>query len=270
MYTALLERLEMEADLRHAVDRGELRVLYQPIVELQSGTIIGVEALLRWHHPERDATSTNFIPVAEETGLILPIGRWVLAEACRQGRRWQIAAPNGAVPSISVNISGRQLQDPNFVAEVASVLAETRFAPEHLILEITESVVMSTDKALQARLHELKALGVRLAIDDFGTGYCNLNYLQNFPLDILKIDKAFVTRVTEQGGDAALASTIVGLASSLRLSTVAEGIEHTDQRNHLLALGCSYGQGYLFAQPITADEVTEMMHVADVSAKRVA
>lgn len=264
MYTALLERLEMEADLRLAVDRGELRVVYQPIVELESGAITGVEALLRWDHPERDGTAAAFIPLAEESGLIVPIGRWVLTEACRQGRRWQLTSPNGTVPSISVNISGRQLQEPGFTAEVAAVLAETKFSPEYLILEITESVVMSTDKSILARLHDLKALGVRLAIDDFGTGYCNLSYLQNFPLDILKIDKTFITHVTEQGGDAALASTIVGLASTLKLRTVAEGIEHTAQRNHLIALGCVYGQGYLFARPITADEVTEMMTNEDL------
>ena len=271
MYTALLERLELEADLRLAVDRGELRVLYQPIVELESGAITGVEALVRWHRQDRDSSSAAFIPLAEETGLIVPIGRWVLAEACRQGRRWQVASTDGTVPSISVNISGAQLEDPDFTAEVAAVLAETRFSPEHLILEITESVLMSTDRALLGRLHELRALGVRLAIDDFGTGYCNLSYLQDFPLDILKIDKTFITRVAEQGGDAVLASTIVGLASTLSLRTVAEGIEHADQRDHLIALGCGYGQGYLFARPITADEVTQMMSAdaPEVAAKTV-
>jgi EAL domain-containing protein (putative c-di-GMP-specific phosphodiesterase class I) len=160
---------------------------------------------------------------------------------------------------MSVNISGRQLQDPNFVAEVAAVLAETKFSPEYLILEITESVLMSSNKPALDRLHELKSLGVRLAIDDFGTGYCNLSYLQRFPLDILKIDRTFITNVAEHGGDAALAGTIVGLASTLKLRTVAEGIERLDQRNHLVSIGCSHGQGYFFAEPVNADAISALM-----------
>ncbi len=256
MYEALLERLELEADLRQAVSRGQLKVFYQPIVALETGVVTGVEALLRWHHPARDnGSSAEFIPLAEETGLIVPIGRWVLAEACRQGRRWQLASPDGVTPSMSVNVSARQLQDPEFTRDVATILAETQFPADRLILEITESVLMANAADMVDRLHELKALGVRLAIDDFGTGYCNLTYLQRFPLDILKIDKSFVTNVAERGGDAMLASTIVGLATTLKLHTVAEGVERTDQRMQLMALGCNHGQGYLFAKAVDADAV---------------
>ena len=260
MYAALIERLELEADLRHAVDRGELRVLYQPIVQLETGSVTGVEALARWQHPRRGMDSAaTFIPLAEETGLIVSIGRWVRAEACRQGRRWQLAADNGWVPTMSVNVSARQLQEASFANDVAVILAETQFPSDRLILEITESALMSHTSPVLDRLHELKALGLRLAIDDFGTGYSNLSYLQQFPVDILKIDKSFVTDLATKNGQAALASTIVGLASTLNLNTVAEGVEHADQRTQLLALGCRYGQGYLFAKPIDADAISALL-----------
>jgi diguanylate cyclase (GGDEF)-like protein len=252
MYAALIARLELEADLRHAVERDELRVLYQPIVELANGSITGVEALVRWQHPGHGLTpAAAFIPIAEETGLIVPIGRWVLGEACRQGRRWQLAA-HGEAPAVSVNVSARQLQEPHFAADVAALLAETRFRPDRLILEITESVLLSNTTSVIERLHELKALGLRLAIDDFGTGYSNLSYLQQLPVDIIKIDKSFISHT-------ALASTIVGLATTLKLRTVAEGIEHADQRAQLVALGCRYGQGFLFAKPISADAISELL-----------
>jgi diguanylate cyclase (GGDEF)-like protein len=259
MYSALLERLGLESDLRQAVERGEFRVVYQPIVELDTGSISGVEALVRWEHPTDDGTASNFIRIAEQTGLIVPIGRWVLMEACQQGRVWELAAAGRAVPTMSVNVSGRQLQDPNFVEDVASALADTRFSAEHLILEITESVLMANMAASVDRLNELKSLGVRIAIDDFGTGYCNLSYLQRFPVDMLKIDKSFITNVARSDGDSVLASSIVGLATNLRLRTVAEGIEDADQRAQLIALGCGFGQGYLFARPVSADVITGLL-----------
>ena len=259
MYAALLERLELEADLRHAVDRGEMRVLYQPIVQLDTGAVTGVEALARWHHPRRELSAAAFIPLAEETGLIVPIGRWVLREACRQGRLWQLSAASGQVPTMSVNVSARQLQEPSFAADVAAILAETKFPADRLILEITESALMSNSGSVLDRLNEVKALGLRLAIDDFGTGYSNLAYLQQFPVDILKIDKSFVTQLATKDGQTALASTIVGLATTLKLNTVAEGVEHADQRAQLLALGCRYGQGYLFAKPIDAEAISALL-----------
>jgi diguanylate cyclase (GGDEF)-like protein len=260
MYTELLSRLELESDLRQAVDRGEFRVVYQPIVELDSGAVTGVEALVRWEHPGGESpVPSDFIAVAEQTGLILPIGRWVLTEACRQGREWQLAAGSGVAPTMSVNVSGRQLEDPNFTSDVASVLADTGFPPEHLILEITETALMANAALVTDRLHELKALGVRLAIDDFGTGYCNLSYLQRFPVDMLKIDKSFTTNLAAHGGDMAIANSIVELATSLRLHAVAEGVENAEQRAQLLSMGCRFGQGFLFARPVTAAAITELL-----------
>jgi diguanylate cyclase (GGDEF)-like protein len=260
MYTELLQRMELESDLRGALDRKEFRVVYQPIVELGTSAIVGLEALVRWDH--RDGTPRSpatFIALAEETGLIVPIGRWVLHEACRQGRAWLGVAALGEVPTMSVNVSARQLMDPAFAEFTASVLEETKFPANRLILEITESVVMSNDRAAIEQLHALRSLGVRLAIDDFGTGYCNLSYLQAFPVDVLKIDRSFVTNVASNGGDAALASSIVSLATTLRLRTIAEGVEDAAQRDHLLALGCTHGQGYLFARPVGADEVAALL-----------
>jgi len=260
MYAALLERLELASDLRHALERDELRVLYQPIVELGSGAITGVEALVRWEHPVRGLSlPAAFIPLAEETGLIVGIGRWVLIEACHQGREWMEAAGDGPSPTVSVNVSARQLLDPGFAGDVAKALTDSRFPAAKLTLEITESTLMTDSPVALERLQELKALGVRLAIDDFGTGYCNLSYLQRFPLDILKIDKSFIAQMATNGNDAALASTIVGLAETLRLFTVAEGVEDAEQRARLIALGCDHGQGYLFARPIKAEAITELL-----------
>ncbi len=253
MYTDLIQRLELADDLRQAVGRGELRVLYQPIVDLDGGTVTGVEALLRW---QRDAGNSAlpavFIPLAEETGSIVPIGRWVLAEACRQTRAWQVAHAGNEQLTVSVNVSGRQLHEENFATDVAMILAETGLAPNRLILEITESVLVSNHEAI-TRLQELKALGVQIAIDDFGTGYSNLGNLQRFPLDVIKIDRSFVAKVSS--GESGFANMILSLASALKLRTVAEGIEQGEQRDSLAAMGCASGQGFLFSRPVVAEEI---------------
>jgi EAL domain-containing protein (putative c-di-GMP-specific phosphodiesterase class I) len=259
MRTALLERLELEGDLRRALADGrcdEFLVLYQPIVTLDTGAVTGVEALVRWQHPRRGlVTPIDFIPIAESTGLIVPLGAWVLREACRQAAEWQRQrdAIGITVPlTITVNISGRQLENADLARFVAETIAITGIRADSLVLEITESVIMDDTAASLAALHALKALGVRLAIDDFGTGYSSLSYLQKFPVDIIKIDKAFVDGVGRGGSDAALTRTIVALGDMLALRCVAEGIEEDDQRRHLRALGCEFGQGYLFARPLGA------------------
>ena len=257
MYDELLRRLELADDLRGAADRGELELAYQPIVDLASGAVTSLEALLRWRRPTGfEVQPTTFIPLAEETGMIVPIGRWVLAAACRQGREWELALGD-RMPSLSVNISARQLADPEFVRSVASILGETGLSPQKLTLEITESVLVESSQAVD-RLRELKALGLRLAIDDFGTGYSNLGYLQRLPFDVIKIDKSFV-RTLGAGGQSSVAGMIVGLAASLQVRTVAEGIEDEQQRRHLLDLGCTAGQGFLFARPEGAEMVTRRL-----------
>ena len=244
----------------------ELRVEYQPIVALDDERIVGAEALVRWAHPTRGLTSpAHFIPLAEATGLVVPLGRWVLRTACRQAAEWQRAtdsmdgASGSAAPYVSVNLSGRQLEDASLVDEVAAALADAGLEPERLLLEITESVLMQRADAALRTLHALRALGVRLAIDDFGTGYSSLAYLRRFPVDVLKIDKAFIDGVARDASDAALARGIVGLASTLGLHCVAEGIEQAAQATRLREAGCGYGQGFLFARPLAAHAVTALI-----------
>jgi diguanylate cyclase (GGDEF)-like protein len=261
MYSDLVRRLELTDDLRHAVGRGELRVLYQPIVDLATGVVSGVEALLRWQRQSQDEKSPeSFIPLAEETGLIVPIGRWVLAEACRQAQGWPERAGGAAPLSVSVNVSGRQLDDPGFADDVAGILADTGLAPSRLIIELTESMLLENHSAIE-RLKELRELGVRIAIDDFGTGYSNLGHLQRFPVDIVKIDRSFVTRISESG-ETGFAHMILALAKALKLHTVAEGIETEAQRQVLADMGCAAGQGYLFARPTGSAEIAA--HVASM------
>jgi len=264
MHAAVLVRLQLEADLRCAVDRQEFTLVYQPIVRLETRALAGLESLVRWRHPERGMLGpAAFIPAAEDTGLIVPLGRWVLQEACRQLREWQRVYEADAPTWVTVNVSGRQLHGADgggqLVADVRAALDASGLAPAALVLEITESTAMQHTDATLATLAALKALGVRLAIDDFGTGYSSLAYLERFPLDVIKIDKSFVDRVTVAEKGPVLARAIVALGDALGLRTVAEGIECAEQADALRALGCRFGQGFLFARPLVPAEVEDLL-----------
>src|SRR6266404_5784260 len=237
------ERMDLELDLRNAVARGEFVLHYQPVVDLPTGRISEVEALVRWKHPQRGLLfPADFIGLSEETGLIVALGRWVLHEACRQTRQWQLASPDSKL-AISVNLSARQLQQPGLVEEIAAVLHETRLDAADLRLEITETVVMHDAPTTLAKLEALKTLGVQLAIDDFGTGYSSLGYLKRFPVDTLKIDRSFVKGIGDDVEDSAIVRAVITVAKSLNLSVTAEGIETAEQLEHQRALGCEQGQG---------------------------
>ena len=259
LFTAALERLELETDLRNALDRSELTVHYQPIVALSTGEIVGCEALVRWQHPRRGPLGPElFIPLAEETGLIEQLGRQVLDAACRQASQWRDRHGLDAL-SVSVNVSPRQVLGTQLVADVRRSLEQARLAPGSLVLEITESALLQdTDTTLEV-LHRLKKLGVRLAIDDFGTGYSSLSYLQRFPFDVLKIDRAFVTAIDNQSDDSSLAPAVVSLANTMHLKVVAEGVETPSQADALAAMGCELAQGFLLARPMPPEAFDKLL-----------
>jgi diguanylate cyclase (GGDEF)-like protein/PAS domain S-box-containing protein len=269
MHDFALKRLELKADLQRALDNEEFVLHYQPIIELQTGRIDGLEALVRWNHPDRGMIPPfDFIPLAEETGLIVDIGTWVLREACRRAVDLQSRFAADPPLHMAVNLSARQLQRPEIVDDVAVTLTETGLNPDSLVLEITESVMMQDmDLSLQ-RLAELKELGVRLAVDDFGTGYSSLNYIRRFPVDILKVDKSFVDGVNEGGEESALTAAIIELASILRLRPVAEGIERADQLEKLLTLSCDLGQGFYFARPMAPEGIDEILRAREALEER--
>jgi diguanylate cyclase (GGDEF)-like protein/PAS domain S-box-containing protein len=258
MHDVLMRRLELEADLRVALDRGELALHYQPTVDLATGEITGFEALVRWYHPLRGIVSPlDFIGIAESTGLIVPLGRWVLAEACRQAVEW--GAGTTRELKMAVNVSVRQFDHCDLAAMVAEVLAETGMPAGQLCLEMTESVLLTDSDENLAQLLRLKSLGVTLAMDDFGTGYSSLAYLRRFPMDTLKIDRSFVERLGGDSEDVALVRTIVRLGKSLGMSTVAEGIEDAVQVSALRGMGCDYAQGYLLSRPVPAAEAGRLL-----------
>jgi EAL domain-containing protein (putative c-di-GMP-specific phosphodiesterase class I) len=237
------------------VERSELELFYQPIVALDGGAVHGAEALLRWRHPVRGRLGPgDFVALAEEREIIVPMGRWVLAEACRRARGW---TTGGGLTYVSVNLSGRQLQDQGFVEDVHKALELSGLPASRLVLEITESFSLLETRAVVGRLHDLKDLGVRLAIDDFGTGYSSLSYLQTLPMSVLKIDRAFVAASGPRA--APVLRGIVELGKAMGMGLVAEGVETTEQVATLRALGCDHGQGFLFARPMEGEGIDRLM-----------
>jgi len=259
MDLAARARQKLEHDLRRAVPRGELRVYYQPEVEIETGRLVGMEALVRWEHPTRGLIApAEFLSVAEETGLIVPIGRWVMREVCRQAREWQTQFRQESALMVSVNMSGKHLQQATLIDEVQEVLQQTGLDPRHLIIEITETVAMAGAETTIEILSKLKGLGVLLAIDDFGTGFSSLAYLKRFPVDMLKIDKSFVDGIANRGHDRAIVEAIIALGHALNLRVIAEGVEHPEQLQQLKSLGSEFGQGYFFSQPLSNNAVSGM------------
>ncbi|HSO30689.1 MAG TPA: EAL domain-containing protein [Candidatus Sulfomarinibacteraceae bacterium] len=254
MHAAIVARHELSAELSRSLGRGELALLYQPIIDLRTGNATGVEALVRWRHPTRGLLGpSEFIPLAEETGLIVPLGKWVLDEACRQGAEWSGPGALGRPLTVTVNLAAQQLQEASFVGDLTSLLEATGLRPEQLVLEMTETVIFHDTAGTIARLEEVRALGVRIAIDDFGTGYSSLGYLRRFRVDILKIAKEFIGQ-TDSPEEWPFAAAIVALGRALGMTIIAEGIEEPGQLAHLRGLGCELGQGYLFAAPLDADD----------------
>ena len=258
MHEGVLARLELRTDLQRAIATEQLELHYQPVVRLGDGAVTGVEALLRWRHPERGMVPPErFIPIAEETGLIVPIGRWVLREGCRHARRVLGSIDPASNPSISINLSLKQIQHSDIVADVRDALTESGLSAESLTLEITETVLMADADLAVQRLTELKELGVRLALDDFGTGYSSLSYLSRFPVDILKMDRSFLRDGASPSSG--LATAVVALGATLDLEVVAEGIEFPEQWHTLRDLGCEMGQGFYFARPMDVDAMLEFL-----------
>jgi len=260
MHTDIVSRFELEVDLRGALERQELRVHYQPIVQLESEACIEVEALVRWQHPTRGLIAPlEFIPIAEETGLIIPLGLWVLEEACRHAAAWQLLYPSKPPLQVSVNLSPRQFEHADLLTDVQRALEQAGLPPTSLRLEVTEGVIMRDTESSIRTLQKLKKLGIRLAIDDFGTGYSSLSYLKMLPLDVLKIDRSFVRGIGQNAEDDAIVQAIISLAKSLGLAVTAEGIETTQQAELLRKWFCEKGQGFLFARPLEATKISALL-----------
>jgi len=253
-----LERQSLENGLRHALRRDEFSLHYQPTLNLQTGAIVGVEALIRWNHPDFGSVSpSDFIPVAEESGLIVPIGRWVLAAACRQAHAWQHI---GLAPiRIGINISAVELRAGDFVEFMRRLITTSGLDSSVLELELTETFLMQDSTSTSTVLHALKAIGVSLALDDFGTGYSSLNHLKRFPIDTLKIDRSFVNGITHNSDDAGIVAAVISMGNHLHLRVIAEGVENPEQLAFLRHHECLFGQGYYFSRPVAARECTPLL-----------
>jgi EAL domain-containing protein (putative c-di-GMP-specific phosphodiesterase class I) len=258
MNTRAVARQSLEGLLGRALGRHELLLHYQPKIDLQTGEITGVEALLRWLHPGRGLIPPlQFVPIAEECGLIVPIGRWVLREACRQLRAWLDADLRPI--SVAVNLSGVEFRAQDFLEDVRTILQETRLEPRFLEFELTESVLLNHVEGTISKLQALKALGVRLAVDDFGTGYSSLSYLRRFPVDALKLDQSFIHRITADPNEGIIISAVINMGKSLKQRVIAEGVETREQRNFLQIEGCGEGQGYYFSHPVPAEQCANLL-----------
>jgi diguanylate cyclase (GGDEF)-like protein/PAS domain S-box-containing protein len=261
MHADVVEQLELRAELKAAIEDGGLSLAYQPVFELMSGEIAGYEALLRWSHPSRgNIPPSVFIPIAEDSGLIVPLGRWVLQRACSDAAAFQRDCPGAQERALSVNVSARQLQRPEIVEEVRESLVASGLEPHRLVLEITESMMIDDVELMIERLSALRELGVLVAVDDFGTGYSSLNYIRRLPVNQLKIDKSFIDDVDDDDQQGKLTAAIVDIARGLDLQCVAEGIERSEQHEQLKQLGCEFGQGFLMARPMDADALLELLH----------
>jgi len=253
-----LERRSLENSLRYALEREELTLHYQPKINLESGHIVGVEALIRWKHPDLGLVPpAEFVPIAEECGLMVPIGRWVLAQACHQGQAWQDI---GLAPiRIAVNISAVELRAKDFLTGIIAILAETGLDPSFLELELTETFLLQDSTATLAVLRGLKQLGLNLALDDFGTGYSSLNHLKRFPIDALKIDQSFVSTITTNSDDASIVCAVISMGKNLHMRVIAEGVETREQLAFLQDRACPFGQGYYFSKPLTGQACTQLL-----------
>jgi EAL domain-containing protein (putative c-di-GMP-specific phosphodiesterase class I) len=258
MQARVLEWQSLEGNLRCALERNEFMLVYQPKIDLSSGEISGVEALLRWNHPERGQIQPlKFVPIAEESGLIVPIGQWVLLEACRQARAWMDA---GLPPvRIAVNVSALQFAAKDFLSSVRAVLISTGMDPSNLELELTETVLMQDAESAVQTLRALKAIGVQLAVDDFGVGYSSFSYLRKFPLDALKVDRSFISDIFSNPDNAMILSALINIGKSLKHRVVVEGVETEEQLHFLRQEGCSEGQGYFFCRPVIAEKFAEFL-----------